>query len=218
MFKSVVSLSFVSVFAASAFAQAKKIRFSLLTALFAFLTAATVLSQVENGVITGLVKDSSGAAINKAQVTLRDTATGLTAVTSTDGQGLYVSPPLNPGEYEVKVEATGFKGVLEHVRLEVAQRATVDTTLSVGAASETVEVQETALQLDTDSSTVSDVRSEQAVHDLPLDGRNFAELLGLSAGVIPANSQVTTVHDQRVASASRLFDEWTGLDRQSLSL
>jgi hypothetical protein len=172
----------------------KKMRFFLLTALCAALTTATILAQVENGIVTGLVKDSTGAAINKAQVTLRDTTTGLTTVTSTNGEGLYVSPPLTPGTYDVKVEAPGFKVAVEHVSLEVAQRITADAVLAVGATSETVEVKATgALQLDTDTSTISDVRSEQAVHDLPLNGRNFAELLGLSAGVIPSNPQATTV-------------------------
>ncbi|MGA3009004.1 MAG: TonB-dependent receptor [Terracidiphilus sp.] len=175
-------------------ATAKKIRFFLLTALCAVLTTATALAQVENGIITGLVRDPSGAAINKAQVTLLDTATGLTTVTSSNGEGLYVSPPLTPGTYDVKVEAPGFKATVEHVSLEIAQRITADAVLTVGAASETVDVQSSpASQLDTDTSTISDVRSEQAVHDLPLNGRNFAELLGLSAGVIPANPQATTV-------------------------
>jgi hypothetical protein len=168
--------------------------FGKLALAFLVLGGTTAsFAQVENGIITGLVTDSSGAAINKAQVTLLDAATGLTTVTSTNGEGLYVSPPLTPGTYDIKVEAPGFKATVEHVSLEVAQRITADAVLTVGAASETVEVQATALQLDTDSSTISDVRSEQAVHDLPLNGRNFAELLGLSAGVIPASPQATTV-------------------------
>ncbi|WP_176441748.1 TonB-dependent receptor domain-containing protein [Granulicella rosea] len=164
-----------------------------LPALFAVLTTTTVLAQVDNGIITGVVKDSSGAAIDKAQVTLRNTATGLTTTTSTNGSGIYVSPPLSPAEYDIRVEAPGFKGELEHVKLDVGQRVTENATLTIGAASDTVEVEGTTQQLNTESATISDVRTEQQVHDLPLNGRNFAELLGLSAGVIPASPQATTV-------------------------
>ena len=108
----------------------KKYRSFLALALLAAFMTATAFAQVEKGTITGLVKDSSGAVIVKAQVTLRNTASGLTTTTSTDGQGLFVSPPLDPGNYDVEIEAPGFTGVLKHVRLEVAQRITADVSLS----------------------------------------------------------------------------------------
>jgi Carboxypeptidase regulatory-like domain len=159
--------------------------------LFAALLSTTALAQVEKGVITGLVKDSSGAIINKAQVTLRNSASGLTTATSTNGEGLYVSPPLDPGNYDVEIEAAGFKCVLKHVRLEVAQRISANANLAPGGAFETVEVEATTVQFDTDTSTVSNIRTEQTVHDLPLNGRNFAELLGLGAGGVPGQSQLS---------------------------
>lgn len=168
----------------------KKYRSFLALALLAAFMAATVFAQVEKGTITGLVKDSSGAVIVKAQVTLRNTASGLTTITSTDGQGLFVSPPLDPGNYDVKIEAPGFTGVLKHVRLEVAQRISADINLTPGGAAETVQVDATTVQFDTETTTVSNIRTEQAVHDLPLNGRNFAELLGLGAGVVPGQSQL----------------------------
>jgi Carboxypeptidase regulatory-like domain/TonB dependent receptor len=168
----------------------KKYRSLFAAALLVALTTATVFAQVEKGTITGLVKDSSGAVVVKAQVTLRNTASGLTTTTSTDGQGLFVSPPLDPGNYEVKIEAPRFTSVLEHVRLEVAQRISADVILSPGGASETIQVDSTTVQFDTETTTVSNIRTEQAVHDLPLNGRNFAELLGLGAGVVPGQSQL----------------------------
>ena len=97
---------------------------------------------------------------------------------------------LDPGNYDVKIEAPGFTGVLKHVRLEVAQRISTDVNLSPGGASETVQVDATTVQFDTETTTVSNIRTEQAVHDLPLNGRNFAELLGLGAGVVPGQSQL----------------------------
>jgi hypothetical protein len=171
--------------------SALKEKHFFLAALLAALMTSSVFAQVEKGTITGLVEDSSGGVINKAQVTLRNTASGLATVTSTNGEGIYVSPPLDPGNYDVTIESPSFKGVLKHVSLEVAQRISVNANLALGGASDSVEVESTTVQFDTDTSTVSNIRTEQAVHDLPLNGRNFAELLGLGAGVVPGQSQLS---------------------------
>jgi hypothetical protein len=154
---------------------------SLPAALLAVLMASTLSAQiVETGVITGVVRDSAGAVIVKANVTVVNTGTGLASHTATDSQGLYASPPLNPGDYNVEVEAPSFGKVVEHARLEVGQRLAVDVVLAVGAAAETIEVQSADAVLETESSTVSNLRTERAVQDLPLNGRNFAELVGLA--------------------------------------
>ena len=164
--------------------------------LFAFLLSVLLFSasfagaQVEKGIITGLVTDATGAVIGNAQISLRNEATNVTTQTSSDAQGLYVSQPLVPGFYELRVDAKGFKNVAKRVRLEVSQRLSANVVLNIGEASETVEVDATAIQFDTDTSTVSSLRTEEAVHNLPLNGRNFAELLGLGAGVVPGQSQM----------------------------
>src|SRR5580700_3364359 len=165
--------------------------------LFSVLLAATVALNaqiVETGTITGVVRDKSGAVIAKAQVSIRNTATGLGSSTVTDSQGLYVSPPLDPGDYTVEFESAGFAKVQEHVRLEVGQRAAADVLLVVGnAATQTVTVEATNELLESETSTVSNLRTEEAVKDLPLNGRNFAELLGLGAGVLPAQTQIVSI-------------------------
>src|SRR5271156_2041433 len=89
----------------------------MLVALWAGSVAAEA-QIVENGTITGVVRDRSGAVIANAQVSIRNAATGLSSNTVSDSQGLYVSPPLNPGDYTVEFEAPGFGKVQEHVRLE----------------------------------------------------------------------------------------------------
>ncbi len=175
--------------------QAKRFKSeSLINALAALIFAlgmiSTASAQVEKGTITGLITDRSGAVINQAKVTILNKATGVPTVTAADVEGLFVAPPLNPGDYEVKVEAPGLQSVVKHVRLEVAQRIRADVCLGVESASETVEVDASAIQFDTDTSTVSSLRTEEAVHNLPLNGRNFAELLGLGAGVVPGQSQI----------------------------
>jgi hypothetical protein len=171
-----------------------KSRLVLLAALFAILMTSALSAQiVETGVITGVVRDSAGAVVVKANVTVVNTGTGLASHTVTDSQGLYDSPPLNPGDYNVEVEAPNFSKVVEHARLEVGQRLAVDVGLTVGAAAETIQVQATDAVLETETSTVSNLRTEQAVRDLPLNGRNFAELIGLGAGAVPAEQQATSV-------------------------
>ena len=168
-----------------------RITFRLLAVLAITLTAIALQAQiVETGNITGVVRDNTGAMIAKARVTLRSKATGLTSNTARDAQGLYVSPPLAPGNYSVEIEAPGFNKTVVRVRLEVGQRAAANVVLVVGKTTETVDVESSGAVLETESSTVSNLRTEEEVKDLPLNGRNFAELLGLGAGVVPGQSQL----------------------------
>jgi len=170
-----------------------RILWTLAAFLLSISTHRAFAQIVETGIITGVVKDNSGAVVTKAHVTLRNTGTGLANYSTTDSQGLYVSPPLDPGNYDVEVDVPGFEKVVDHVRLEVGQRVAADIALTVGAAAETIEVQDTAAVLQTESSSVSNLRTEEAVKDLPLNGRNFAELIGLGAGAVPAEQQITSV-------------------------
>jgi hypothetical protein len=173
---------------------AKRNLLGLLAALVVAIVACPVPAQiVETGIITGVVKDNTGSMIPNAQVKVRNTATGLASNIATDAQGLYVAPPLAPGDYVVTIEAPGFKSAVEHVRLEVGERVDAGATLTVGANAETIEVQASGQTLDTESSTVSNLRTEDAVKNLPLNGRNFAELVGLGAGALPAYTQTTSV-------------------------
>ena len=173
----------------------RKRSFTHLLAILLVAVAAPVLTAqiVETATITGVVKDNTGGVIPNAHVTLRNDSTGLASNISTDGQGLYVSPPLNAGNYTVEIDVPGFRKVVEKVRIEVGQRLAADATLAIGSTAETIEVQSSGELLDTESSTVSNLRTEEAVKNLPLNGRNFAELLGLGAGVIPAQTQLASV-------------------------
>jgi outer membrane receptor protein involved in Fe transport len=179
--------------------------------VFSMLLAGAVALRaqiVETGTITGVVRDNSSAVIAKAQVNIRNQATGLTSSTVTDSQGIYVSPPLDPGDYIVEFDAPGFGKVQEHVRLEVGQRAAADAVLAVGnAGTQTVTVEATNELLESETSTVSNLRTEEAVKDLPLNGRNFAELLGLGAGVVPAQTQIVSIpYTQQRGPSSYAFN------------
>jgi hypothetical protein len=173
---------------------ATQVGYLLFAAVFAVLMAVTMRAQiVETGIITGVVRDNSGAVIQNAAVTVRNSQTGLASKLSTDAQGIYVSPPLHPGDYTVEIDVAGFSKVVEKVRLEVGQRAGADISLAVGTAAETIEVQDTGTVLQTESSSVGNLRTEEAVRDLPLNGRNFNELFSLGAGVIPTTTQSVSI-------------------------
>ncbi len=173
--------------------MAKLGRFLLIILIASLLAPALLAQIVENGTITGVVRDNSNAVIAKAQVSIKNRATGLSSTTVTDSQGIFVSPPLDPGDYDIEFSAAGFGTVREHVRLEVGQRAAADAVLVVGTNTQTVTVEATNELLETETSTVSNLRSEEAVKDLPLNGRNFAELVGLGAGVVPAQTQIVSI-------------------------
>ena len=167
---------------------------TFLLAVLSIVLASSLSAQiVETGVITGVVRDNSAAIIQKAHVAVHNDSTGLTTKTETDSQGIFVSPPLHPGNYSVEIEAPGFKTEVEHVRLEVGQRVSADAALLVGAAAQTVEVQAAGELLETESSSVSNLRSEEAVKNLPLNGRNFSELFSLGAGVVSTSTQGSSI-------------------------
>jgi hypothetical protein len=104
-------------------------------------------------------------------------------------QGIYVSPPLRAGEYTVTVTAKGFESAAKRLQLDVSQRATVDFDLTLGTLTQEVAVVDATPVLQTETSTLFNLRTEKAIKDLRLNGSNFAQLLQLSAGVMPAQTQ-----------------------------
>jgi hypothetical protein len=150
-----------------------------------------LFAQVDTGTISGLLRDPSGAVIPGVTVVLKGESTGLSVEVTTNQAGLFVSPPLRAGAYTVEVHSTGFNTAAKRVQLELSQRLEVDFTLTVGAVTETVAVTDSAAVLQTESATLSNLRSERAVRDLPLNSRNFAQLITLSAGAMPSQSQTT---------------------------
>jgi hypothetical protein len=163
-------------------------RLLVIAALLAPSAAAQI---VDTARISGIVHDASGGRVVSAKIMVRHDNTEAAVALLSSNEGEYVTPPLPPGDYELKVEAIGFSPFIRHVHLEVAQRALIDAVLNVGAANETMEVRGVAPLLEGESSTLSNERTETAVKNLPLNGRNFAELMGLTAGVVDVNTQLT---------------------------
>ena len=158
-------------------------RWSVL-AFCALLTCGAASAQVTTGSITGTVTDPSGAGIPGAQVTVTDLNKGTTHQYVTDNSGSYNAPFLVPGHYSVTAEKTGFKkGSSGDNLVEVDQKARVDFTMEVGQASETIEVTSAAPLVRSQSSELGEVINSRSVEQLPLNGRNFAQLVNLSPGV-----------------------------------
>ena len=145
----------------------------------------SLVAQTTTGRILGTVTDPSGAVLSGATVTITDTQRGTTRVLTTDQAGAYVAPNLDPGIYKVRAEAKGFKTVERpNVQLEVAKDALIDFALQTGNITETVTVMEDVPLLNTTSSTLGGTLSNKEINDLPLNGRNYENLLQLRPGVV----------------------------------
>ncbi|MBI3697239.1 MAG: TonB-dependent receptor [Acidobacteria bacterium] len=139
----------------------------------------------ESTEILGIVQDSSGAVIAGAEVTATHVATGQIRRVTTGESGTFTFPLMAPGEYTVRAERQGFRTeVRSGLVLQLNQKARVDFTLQVGAVAESVEVSASVLLLNTEDATLGNVVEQKRVVDLPLNGRNFANLAGLMPGVI----------------------------------
>jgi len=152
----------------------------LLGALF----VATPTDGQTFGQITGLITDSSGGVMVGAAVTVTNPQTNFTRTENTSGSGLYSFPNLLPGVYNVRVSAPGFQSVVRNdFELQVEQIARLDFQLQVGGVAEAVEVTTGAPLLNTEDAAVGTVIENQRIVDLPLNGRNFLQLVGLSSNV-----------------------------------
>ncbi len=158
----------------------------LLFATFTLLLfSASALAQSTAGRVLGTVSDTTGAAVPGATVTLTDVQRGTSRTSTTDDSGEFVAPELLPGTYKIHVEAKGFKTTERpNIVIEVATDVRADFALQTGQVTEMVVVQEEVPLLNTTSSTLGGTLSNQEINDLPLNGRNYENLLQLRPGVV----------------------------------
>ncbi len=136
------------------------------------------------GEIVGEVVDASGAVVPGASVTVFNQTTNATRNVQTNEAGLYSFPSLVPGLYRVRVEKGGFKTTTRNdIELQVQQSARINFALDVGQVSESVEVSGAAALLATENATVGTVIENRRIVELPLNGRNFLQLVSLSPNV-----------------------------------
>ncbi len=153
------------------------------------LMAPAGVAQQATADVNGVVKDPSGAAIANAQVELTNVNTGVVRRTASNTAGIYDFPSVVPGAYSMQASASGFSTVTQPaVTLEVGQTATFDFQLKVGATSSTVTVDAIAPALETSTSELGTVVAPKDVSDLPLNGRNFTQLLTILPGTVNLNT------------------------------
>src|SRR5580704_10197288 len=143
------------------------------------------LAQSTAGRVLGTISDPSGAAVAGANVVVTDVERGTSRSLTTDPTGEYVAADLAPGTYKIHVEAKGFKSVERpNVVIEVASDVRADFALQTGNVSEVVTVTEEVPLLNTTSATLGGTLSNKEINDLPLNGRNYENLLQLRPGVM----------------------------------
>jgi Carboxypeptidase regulatory-like domain/TonB-dependent Receptor Plug Domain len=156
-----------------------------------FLISVPMRAQVVGATLSGTISDPSGGVVPNAQVSVRNTATGVTRAVTADTAGLYVLPNLLPGTYEVSVTAPGFSTSKEsNLVLGVGAQQQLNFSLKVGETTQTVQVTEAAPQVQTTSSTLSSEVEATTVRELPLNGRDWASLATLSPGVNAIENQM----------------------------
>ncbi len=158
---------------------------SLFTLAFLLVGVTAIALSQDTGQITGTVRDSSGANLPNAQVTVTNAATGDKRTTTTNSSGEYLAAGLTPGTYDLEVTAPGFKAyVAKGIILRVAQKARADANLVVGSVKTEVTVQgEGITGVETQSSEVAGTVTAKELTQLNLNGRNFTQLITLVPGV-----------------------------------
>ena len=150
-----------------------------------FLSAGLALGQSTYGTITGSVTDPSGAAISGANVTLTNAGTSEKHTQTTSDQGTYSFVNVIPGVYRLDIEKSGFKHSSHpNVVVQVQLDTHVDTSLTIGAASEIVEVTSETTSLQTESSSLGQVVEQRKANELPLNGRNIFNLITISPAAV----------------------------------
>jgi hypothetical protein len=150
-----------------------------------FAICPMTFAQVTNASLTGEITDSSGAVLPGVLIQVQNTATNATQTAETNTSGVYLVAPLNPGSYKISVEKKGFNKIIQTgITLTVGQAATLNIVLKVGDIQEIVTVTADAELINTTTAEIGTTVGEDAVRELPLNGRNPSNLVMLSSGVV----------------------------------
>jgi hypothetical protein len=149
-------------------------------------TATAAVAQFDSATVLGTVTDPSGAVIARSQVKLRNTGTGLERTAQSGEQGQFQFANLPIGSYKLEVTQQGFQTAVATFELTVGAHQRVDVKLQVASVATTVQTTAEALQLEADSSEHSQVVAAKEIAELPLNGRNYSQLVALSTGVVPS--------------------------------
>jgi len=157
--------------------------------LLSMVIAPRLVAQVVGATLSGTITDPSGGGVAKADVTIKNSATGITRIVSTNGDGFYSAPNLQPGDYAVSTSAAGFASATASITLTVGAQQALNLILKVGQATETVRVTGAAPNIDLVDSAIGGVNDETTVRELPLNGRSWSDLANLQPGVYTLHTQ-----------------------------
>lgn len=161
--------------------------------LLGVVLTVALFAQGERATVTGVVTDSTGAIVVGAEVTIRNVATNIVTRTRSNAAGIYYLPALPPGRYELQIESAGFRPAkVADIPLGAALTATFNIKLEVGAVTEAVEVQATAVQLEAQTTALGKVLTTRNIAELPAIGRNPLQLLATIPGVQPTGGATST--------------------------
>ncbi len=164
--------------------QGRKVCWALVVLLFSALAVSNLQAQTTTAVLSGTALDATGAVVAGAQIQATNVGTGISYVGTTDGAGRYTLPEMPIGTYTVSAEKTGFQKMVQTgIILTVGAHPVLDFALKVGRTSEVVEVHGQFSTVDTTTAAVGQLISPTQMSDLPLNGRNFTDLLTLAPGV-----------------------------------
>jgi hypothetical protein len=152
--------------------------------LFSLFVSGTVWAQGTTATILGTVTDSSGGSVPGANIQVKNVGTGQTTASQSDVQGRFRVADLPVGDYEVQATKEGFSTVQRKgINLTVGSQNVVDFSLAVGQQAQTVTVEAAAAQVETTDSAVGSLVNQTQMRELPLNGRNFEQLIQLAPGV-----------------------------------
>src|SRR6266481_5209429 len=157
--------------------------------VFACLAGLAICRADELAAVTGLVTDPNGRSVPGVKIGITNLGTNIEATTTTNDQGIYRVPALQPGIYRITLLKDGFKSIVKSgVELHVQDVASINFELQIGSVNETVTVEAGGLVINTTDAAVSTVIDRNFVSQLPLNGRSFNTLLQLTPGVVIAPS------------------------------
>jgi hypothetical protein len=173
---------------ATVFRNAKSSLFPVVALLLATVFSSTAYAQLSTGSVTGIVRDPTGAVVGGANGVLRHVDTSVERATVSNAAGNYLFLNVNPGRYTLEMSAPGFKSSrISEFTVAVNQTLTFDVTLEIGGLEQTVTVGATVAEIESSTAQLGSVVAEKQVVDLPLNGRNFTQLLSLAPGVAPVS-------------------------------
>ena len=158
--------------------------------VFACLMCLTVGRADELAAVTGLITDPAGRSVPGVTIIITDLSTNVTAQTTTNDQGIYRIPAIQPGIYRMTIDKDGFKSIVKSgIELHVQDVASINFELQIGSVNETVTVEAGGLVINTTDASVSTVVDQSYIQNMPLNGRSFQDLILLTPGTVTQTPQ-----------------------------